>query len=65
MTSENRPAGAAIDMKQALIVGALEEYRTLLLGNQETAVSATEAAYFDQMIELVDEMLRDLNADGR
>ncbi len=46
------------------MVGALEEYRTLLLGNHATAVSAAEAAYFDQKIELVDEMLRDLNADG-
>ncbi|MBF9335050.1 hypothetical protein G3N30_02000 [Microbacterium lacticum] len=51
-------------MKQTLMVGALEDYRTLLLGNHETAVSVAEAAYFDQMIELVDGMLRDLNADG-
>lgn len=64
MTSENRPTDAVSDVKQALMVGALEEYRTLLLGNRETAVSPTEAAYFGQMIELVDEMLGELNADG-
>ena len=64
MASEKRPADAVSDMNQALMVGALEEYRTLLFGNHETAVSSTEAAYFEQMIALVDEMLRDLNADG-
>ena len=64
MASKTRPADVVSEMKQTLMVGALEEYRTLLLGNRETAVSSTEAAYFDQMIELVGEMLRDLNADG-
>ncbi|MFT4213874.1 MAG: hypothetical protein QM622_03760 [Microbacterium sp.] len=64
MASEMRPTDVVGEMKQTLMVGALEEYRTLLLGNHETAVSAAEAAYFDQTIELVDEMLRDLNADG-
>ncbi|GEB95941.1 hypothetical protein FHX68_2117 [Microbacterium lacticum] len=64
MASERRPTDLVGEMKQTLMVGALEDYRTLLLGNHETAVSVAEAAYFDQMIELVDGMLRDLNADG-
>lgn len=64
MASEKRPTDVAGEMKQTLMVGALEEYRTLMVGNHETAVSPMEAAYFDQMIELVDDMLRDLNADG-
>lgn len=64
MASEMRATDVVSDMKQVLMIGALDEYRMLLLGNRETAMSPTEAAYFGQMIELVDEMLRDLNADG-
>lgn len=56
--SEALAAFIADEARLTVLAGALDEYRSLLRCNRETAVSSEEVAYFDEVISLVDDIVR-------